>query len=172
VVGRGLHGNDPRRLGRPVRSHYLKHSDEPDELGFYPVAPDAIYDDACKGRGELEKVGPSVHDLATALLRQPGPKASGPVDTSFGGYPAIRIDLAVPHGLDPRMCRLEGAGLQIWYSPPADKFFALLPDGKASAYIVDVDGQRQVFLTQYRSETSHDDLRELKTILDSIQIEG
>ena len=70
------------------------------------------------------------------------------------------------------MCRLEGAGLQIWYSPPADKYFVLLPDGKASAYIVDVDGQRQVFLTQYRSETSHDDLRELKTILDSIQIEG
>jgi hypothetical protein len=38
-------------------------------------------------------------------------------------------------------------------------------------YIVDVDGQRQVFLTQYRSATSDLDVRELQTILDSIHIE-
>jgi hypothetical protein len=37
--------------------------------------------------------------------------------------------------------------------------------------IVDVDGQRQVFLTQYRSATSDEDLRELQAILDSIHIE-
>jgi hypothetical protein len=66
---------------------YLKHPDGPDEFGFYAVAPDAIYDDACKGRGELERVGPSVGDLATALLRQPGLEVSGPVHTSLGGHP-------------------------------------------------------------------------------------
>lgn len=41
----------------------------------------------------------------------------------------------------------------------ADKYFVLLPDGIASVYIVNVDGQRQVFLTQYRSATSDEDLR-------------
>jgi hypothetical protein len=47
----------------------------------------------------------------------------------------------------------------------------LLPHGTASAYIVDIDGQRQVFLTQYLPEASKGDVRELRTILDSVQIE-
>ena len=66
---------------------------------------------------------------------------------------------------------MEGIGLQIWYSAPADKYFVLLADGIASVYVVDVDGQRQVFLTQYRSATSDEDVRELQTILDSIHLE-
>jgi hypothetical protein len=151
---------------------YLKHSDADDELAFYAVVVDAIYTDACEGdAGELMEVGPSVDDLAAALLQQPGSKASGPVETTLGGYPAIRIDLTVPKGLDLKACNLEGIGLQIWYSPPADKYFVLLPEGIASVYIVDVDGQRQVFLTGYRSATSDEDVRELQAILDSIQIE-
>jgi hypothetical protein len=151
---------------------YLKHSDAPDELGFYPVVVDAIYTDACKESGaDLMDVSPSVDDLAAALLEQPGPKASDPVETTLGGYPATRIDLTVPERLDLNRCRFGDIGLQIWYSPPADKYFVLLHDGVASAYIVDVDGQRQVFLTQYRSAASAEDVRELQAILDSIQIE-
>lgn len=149
---------------------YLKHSDAPDELGFYAVVVDSIYTDACEGDGVLVEVGSSVDDLAAALLQQPGPVASGPVETTLGGHPAIRVDLRVPEGLELETCRLEGLGLQIWYSPPADKYFVLLPDGIASVYILDVDGQRQVFLTQYRSATSDEDIAELETILDSISI--
>ena len=118
------------------------------------------------------EIGPSVDDLADVLLQQPGPKANGPVDTSLGGYPATRIDLTVPKGFDTKGCRLGDLGLQIWYSRPADKYFVLLRDGAASVYILDIDGQRQVFLTQYRSATSHEDLRELQAVLDSIQIEN
>ena len=100
------------------------------------------------------------------------PEASGPVDTTLGGYPATRIDLTVPKGFDLKVCNAAGIGLQIWYSPPADKNFVLLSDGIASVYIVDVDGQRQVFLTQYRSAASDKDIRELQAVLDSIQIEA
>jgi hypothetical protein len=39
-------------------------------------------------------------------------------------------------------------------------------------YIVDVDGQRQVFVTQYLSTTSDEDRAELQAILDSIRIGG
>ena len=152
---------------------YLKHPDGDDELGFYAVVVDAIYADACAGSdGELIEVGPSVHDLAAALLQQRGPLASGPIDTTLGGYPAARIDLTVPDGFDPKHCNLGRIGLQVWYSAPADKYFVLLRDGISSVYIVDVDGHRQVFLTQYRSATSGEDLRELEAILDSIQIES
>jgi hypothetical protein len=37
--------------------------------------------------------------------------------------------------------------------------------------VVEVDGQRQVFLTQYRSTTSDEDVRELQAIRNSIHIE-
>jgi hypothetical protein len=92
------------------------------------------------------------------------------VETTLGGRPALRIDLVVPKGFDLEPCNLQGAGLQVWYSAPARKNFVLLPDGIASAYLVDVGGRRQVFLTQHRSGTSGPDVAELQTILDSIRI--
>jgi hypothetical protein len=52
-----------------------------------------------------------------------------------------------------------------------DDHSVLAPDGAASIYILDVDGRRQVFLTQHRSETSDEDLRELQGVLDSIRME-
>jgi len=157
---------------------YAKHSNADDELGgdtgFYAVVPDAIYADTCVGSnsGELMDVGPSVDDLAEALLRQPGPMKSGPVDTTLGGYPAKRIDLTVPKGFDLSACNLKDIGLQIWYSPPADKYFVLLQSEIASVYILDVHGQRQVFLTGHSSAASPEDVRELQTVLDSIRIES
>lgn len=151
---------------------YRKHGDTDDEFRFNAVVVDGIFADACEGSdsGDLMKVGRGVDDLAAALLRQPGPMASGPVETTLGGHAAIRIDLTVPEGFDLNACNLEGAGLQIWYSPPAEDYFVLLPDGVASVYIVDVNGQRQVFMTQHRSSTSDADLAELQAILDSIRI--
>ena len=152
---------------------YASNTDEDDEFGFYAVVVDGIYADACDGEtGHVMDVGPSVDDLATALLQQPGPMASGPVETTLGGHPATRIDLTIPEGFDLEACSFGGIGLQIWYSPPpADQYFVLLADGIASVYIVDVDGQRQVFLTQLRSVTSDDDIAELQSVLDSVQLE-
>ena len=113
-------------------------------------APEAIPDSPSSARRSTTS--------PTALLQQPGPKKSGPVETTLGGYPATRIDLVVPKGFDLGPCNAADIGLQIWYSPPADKNFVLLDHGIASVYIVDVDGERQVFLTQRGTTTSDDDL--------------
>ena len=142
----------------------------PGDLGFYAVVVDAIYTDPCVGsNGEQMEVGPSVDDLATALQQQPGPKASNPITTTLGGYPATRIDLTVPDGFDLEACNVKGVGLQIWYSRPADKYFVLQADEVASVYIVEVDGRRQVFMA-YRPTTSEVDPAELQRVLDSILI--
>lgn len=152
---------------------FLKDSDNPDGFGFYAVDPDEVYADACEGsNGQIEEVGPGVDDLATVLLHQSGPKARGPIATTLGGYPATRIDLAVPEGFDLKPCNVKDVGLQIWYSVPADKHFVLLPGGIMSVYIVDVDGTRQTFVTGPRGPaTSNEDERELQSVLDSIRIE-
>ena len=151
---------------------YAGNTDEDDEFGFYAVVVDDIFAAACEGEtGGLTEIGPSVDDLADALLRQPGAMTSGPIETTLGGYRAARIDLAIPEGFDLEPCSIGPIGLQIWYSAPADKYFVLLADGIASVYIVDVDGRRQVFLTQHRSASSDDDLAELQSVIDSIRFE-
>ena len=153
---------------------FHQHQDEPDEYGFYAVVVDEIFDDPCHGEGVPVEVGPAVDDLVTALQEQPGVDVSDPVATTLGDHPATRVDLAVAAGVDLKECRLFDAGvegLQIWHSAPADKYFVLGADSPASAYILDVDGERQVFLTQHNAATSADDLAELQTTLDSVRID-
>ena len=83
----------------------------------------------------------------TALLQQPGPEASGPVTTSVAGYPATRIDLTAPGGFALKKCNLGQCAAESRFSPP-DHYFVLPADDTANVYIVDVHGQRQVFVTQ------------------------
>jgi hypothetical protein len=153
---------------------YDKHADEPDEIGFQSVVVDKIYADACRGdRGAQTKVGPGADALVSALLEQPGPAKSGPVETTLGGYPATRVDLRVPRRLQSRDCfRGPGTGVQLWLSEP-DDYLVLGADGLVSVYVVEVNGERQVFTSQYRpAYTSKEDQAELQQILDSIRIEG
>jgi len=149
---------------------FSKHPSTDGEVGFYAALVDEIFADACAGsQGGLIGVGSSVDDLAAALLEQRGPKARGPFETTLGGYPAIRVDLAIPRSLDLKACNVPRA-LQLWLSQP-DDYTVLFPEDDASVYIVDVDGQRQVFFTRTRSATSSEDRRELQAVLDSIRIE-
>ncbi|MFL6204227.1 MAG: hypothetical protein ACJ739_02670 [Acidimicrobiales bacterium] len=155
--------------------HYLsKHEDGDDELdtvGLYPVLVDEIFADPCPGEaGATVAVGPEVNDLVDALIAQPGPSKSEPVETTIGGLPATRVDLEIPEGADLTSCRLA-PGLQIWFSEASDAYFVLMPGYTASIYAVDVDGERQVFLTQHGPEASDEDLRELQSMLDSIRID-
>lgn len=152
---------------------FHKHQDQADELGFYAVVVDEIFDDPCLGEGVPVTVGPGVDDLVTALQEQPGVEVSDPVDTTLGDHPATRVDLAVPADVDLETCRLfdDGVdGLQIWYSAPADKYLVLGAGSRTSVFILDVEGERQVFLTQHNAPTSEDDLAELQMVLDSIRI--
>ena len=154
-----------------------KNSNSDGEATFYPVIVDAIYSDPCFGSagedgGELLEVGPSVDDLAQALLKQPHTVVAGPVDATLGGLPAKRIDLTMADDPETATCNTDLPGnLQIWHSLPVDKYFVLLGDGTASVYILDVNGDRQVFLTQHLIGTPADDLSQMQTIIDSIQID-
>lgn len=155
----------------------LKLSDSDGEAGFYFVIPDSIFSDPCVGTAvegpwELMEVGPSVSDLANALLDQPHTVATGPVDTMLGGLPAKRIDLTMADDPETATCNIDLPGhVQIWHSAPVDKYFVLLGDGTASVYILDVKGKRQVFLTQVRAGTRAEDIAEMQAIIESITID-
>lgn len=153
---------------------YASKMDESNELSLYAVVVDEIFTDSCAPEDETTRtVGPGVDDLITALREQAGGAAvSQPVRTTLGGFPATRIDLRIPEHVDVARCRMAPAGLQIWYSEPADKYFVLLHDATASVYVVDLAGKRQVFLTQVGTAASATDRAELQAVLDSIHIEG
>jgi hypothetical protein len=143
-----------------------------DDLSLSPFVVEKIYADACKGeRGAQLDVGPRVDDLVDALLAQDGP-AKTTVQTTLGGYPATRVDLRVPDRLQTKNCFIgPGTGVQIWLNGPKNYLY-LEPDGLLSIYIVDVDGERAVFQSQYKpTHTSPADLAELQQVLNSIQIQ-
>lgn len=147
-----------------------KHPDQPHEMGWNPYVIDKIFSDACSADDESEvDVGPSVDDLVEALLSQPGPAASSPVDITMDGYHGKRVDLTVPAGFAPGTCRLE-VGLQLW-KDRGGKHQVLLDDGTISVYVVDVGGERFVIATQYREGSSEEDIAEMEAIIASIEIE-
>jgi hypothetical protein len=155
--------------------HIYHQAPEGELLTVEPAVVDEIYTDACRTGGVPEAVGPRAQDLVTALRKQPGPVTGRPVQTTLGGYPATRLDLRIPTGLDLKSCRLANdnvRGLQIWYSAPTDNYFVLLPGAVASVYILDVGGQRQVFVAQNRAPNSPETRAELQRVLDSIRIES
>jgi hypothetical protein len=160
--------------GWTVQYGHVYHQNDPDgeTAEFYAIDLDEIFTDSCRGAGVPQAVGPEVDDLVTALLTQDSSGATGAVPVTLGGYSGTRVDLAVPKGLDLRRCRLadDGVlGLQLWHNKAVDKYFVLQPKGRASIYILDVDGTRQVFLTQEHSPTPAA-RAEMSAVLDSIRI--
>lgn len=104
------------------------------------------------------------------MLEQPGPQASGPVEATLGGYPATRIDLTVPASFAEEDCSLPDA-LQLWFAE-TEGYTVLFPDTTASVFIVDVEGERQVFFTEQWAGSSDEDRQELQAVLDSIRFEA
>jgi hypothetical protein len=136
-----------------------------------------VYADPCQWQGSLldPAVGPTVDDLATALVAQKGRNATAPTDVTLGGYPAKQVELSIPADLDRATC--DGGVIRTWVAPGEDT--ALVNDtenlgthaGQLNVvYIVDVDGDRLVVDTWHMPGTSAADLAELDAILASMRI--
>ena len=95
------------------------------------------------GRGRVIGVGTGVESLVTGLLDQKGgARATEPVATTLGGYPATRIDLRIPKRLNLERCQMAQYGYE----------------------------GLQVFLAQVGNPRSTEDRAELQTVLDSMSI--
>ena len=157
--------------------HYVSKNEDVDGAsgyGFYPVLVDEVYADPCLGEsGPTATVGQEPDDLVDALVAQPGTTTTV-TRMTIGGYPATRVDLEIADDVDLESCFLfqfgPPGGLQIWFSELSDKYFVSMPELVSSIFVVDVNGQRQVFIAAAPSDASDDDLAELQAILDSIHI--
>jgi hypothetical protein len=130
--------------------------------------------DPCRWKaGTLDPpVGPTVEDLAAALLEQAGPAEGTSTDVTLGGYRGKKIEFSIPSDFDSTSCdegvfsRWEAA------SEPGNWGGWIYGAGMRNAvYILDVDGQRLVIDTMSLPAASATDLAEFDQIIESIRFE-
>jgi hypothetical protein len=131
--------------------------------------------DPCRrtSMGELDPpLGPAASDLVDGLVAQADGGASDPTDVTVGGYPATRLELALPAGLEPATC--EGAYVARWFETNVvgDDYVGgpFLAQGQQDiVYVIDVDGVRTLIDTAYLPGTPAEDIAEAEQIIASMQ---
>ncbi len=139
-------------------------------LSFFDVA--GIYADGCQWVLVQPAVGPSVDDLVAAFARVPG--FGGAVrDVTVDGFPGKLVEYTVPD-YDPVECRSGRFGLFQEDGPLGlsgdPSLWAQAPGQRNEFRILDVDGTRLVVGAGYPPDIPAQDLRQLHTILDSVEI--
>jgi hypothetical protein len=136
-----------------------------------------VYTGGCQWQGTAldPPVGPTVDDLATALVAQGGPGTAAPRKVTIGGHPGKKVELSIPGDVDIATCDTQdGFPVFARWSGPGISNGGPWTYGNGqhnTVYIVDVDGTRQVINTMYLPGTSAANLAELDQILASIRFE-
>jgi hypothetical protein len=145
-----------------------------DTCGYSPAVelevsgPTILFGDACKWRGT--DVDVRSRGEATKTLSHNGLESTAPTDTTLGGYPASRFEIAVPEGFDLTRCDVEE--LRLWDSGPG-RDPMIHPGETVRVYLVDVDGLTLGVTVTYSpgDERLPAKMAELDAILDSLRIE-
>jgi len=174
VPGTGWFTLQPWHMGKDVMESF-------DSVAGYdirllgPYFVSNINADPCRwANSALEPpVGPTVDDLATALMAQPEQHASSVSDVTLGGYAGKKVELSVPDELGaPGPC--DGGNYQRWYDnddPYSYGPFTWGSSQRDTVYIIDVEGTRWVIDTHYRIGVPDSDLAELDQLVASIRFE-
>ena len=119
---------------------------------------DALDEDALVD--DLVKPGPSVEDLADALVAQKATSSTEPEVVSLAGYDGVYLELTGPPDLGA--CD-ERPGL-------ADERGLYTDDQVDQLWILDVDGQRLIVDASYGPDTTADQRDDLVAMVDSLEI--
>lgn len=143
-----------------------------DEAAWYVVSPDQqeflglwtvglVDRDACtSGTSPLFDPGPSVEDLADALVAQKSTRAPKPTPVTLAGYQGLYVELVSPR--DISKCEQTG---EIW----DDR--GIYNDGQVDlVWILDVDGQRLVVNAAHTPKSSPSDIDKLTTMVESLEL--
>jgi len=117
-------------------------------------------------------LGPTVADLASALVKQAGPAKGTSTDATLGGYRGKKIVFSIPADFDSTAC--DEGGFSRWEaaSEPGASGGWIYGGGMRNAiYIMNVDGRRVVVDTMSLPSASASDLAELDELIASIRFE-
>lgn len=137
-----------------------------------------LYADPCHRRsgGLLDPpVGPTVDDLASALVEQAREAPSTVSDVVLDGYPGKKVELSWPDGLDVATCDIWAGDVRVygrWLEVPDGTGGHSFGNGQRNTvYILDLDGLRAVIDTLSMPIASQADLAELEQLVASIRFE-
>lgn len=124
--------------------------------------------DACRhGEQDVYDPGPSVDDLARALVATKSIRASEPKPVTLAGYHGQYVELASPRHMS--RCRDPKAGL--WTS--ADGGRGIYSDGQVDlVWILQADGQRIVVNAAYSAGSTASDIHKLTAMVESLKFDG
>ena len=105
-----------------------------------------VYEDLCDSASlPVPAVGPTVEDLVAALDAQAGSRMSRVADVVVDGYSGKRLTMSWP-----RTTGCSGDPLPMWVDPEGEVGRSLEPGSRDMLWILDVDGQRLVIVTDRR----------------------
>jgi hypothetical protein len=142
-------------------------------MTLLPYRVGNVYPDPCNWmRGPRKpSVGPTVDDLAAALVEQAGPAGIAPMNVTVGGYAGKKVELSIPDDLDYTTCDEGDFGR---WQPVADpEHYGPFTYGNGqhdTVYIIDVDGTRLVIDTNYLPGTPAASVAELEQLVASIRV--
>jgi hypothetical protein len=129
------------------------------DLNIYvdPISPSA---------GQLDPpIGPTVDDLAQAIVANPAWMATAPTDIEIDGHPGQLVQLTIPvdaplTGAEEFYLFVDASGGQVWGMVPGQTF---------DLYILDVDGVRLVIDAYHYLDTSAEDLAAQRSVVETVQ---
>ncbi len=139
-----------------------------------------VVQDGCTGHVAADPpVGPTVEDMATALAAlSPFVLTKPPSDVTVDGFSGKHLELTVPDlavrvtGDDTAFTDCTDGELTSWIGKPLGyAFYGYSQPGQVEEiWLLDVDGTRLMIQTLNSPEWSEDDIAELRSIFDSIDI--
>ena len=132
---------------------------------------DTVYADPCDfSKGPLApRPGPSVDDLATALVGLPRLGVTAPTDITIDGYRGKQFTLTAPSDLTG--CTLSPDGNLLLWELPLGARIGMTRGEVDRVWILDVDGQRLVIVApEHPGALNAPSKAEVQAVLDSIRI--
>jgi hypothetical protein len=178
VIGEGFLSaarvTTPRPAGWHLDANFAnKGGETPDGIGFSAWTTTGVYADPCHwGDENLDLRGkPTAAAILAGLVVQEGRNASTPVETTLGGWPAMRVELTTPADVNIANCDLGRYKAWTDLSDPSGGNWNHQNGQVDVVYVVDVDRGPVVVTAWHQETTSVTDLAELQDVLDAMVID-
>jgi hypothetical protein len=134
----------------------------PDDHGIIFVIVHNTYADACDAAAgsSTPAIGPTVDDLAAALVAQASTESSAPVAVTIDGYSGVYLDYRNPGD--------ECGTVTRWPTTGGNR--VALAGERDQVWILDVDGTRLVIDAFSFAATSDEDLAEMREMVESLDL--
>lgn len=142
------------------------------DVAMTPWRPENLVLDPCRWQtgGVVDPpVGPSVDDLAAALVAQAGENATAPTAIEIDGYAGKRVEVWIPAAVNIGAC--PGGDYGRWLEGGGKGGHTYGNGQHDVVYILDVEGIRGVIDTMYLPGVPEADIAEMEALVESIRFE-